>query len=127
MWVGSAIVELHIESAESLKDKRMVVRSLRDRVRRKFGMSCAEVAMQDLHQRARLGLAYVSSSRREVESAFEAVESFIAAAGLAEVTGWMAEIESIDADAVLRISRNISNEDLPWRIDEEDETNRTGE
>lgn len=122
MWVGSAILEIHIPGAESLKDKRMVVRSLRDRVRRRFGVSCAEVSLNDLHQRARLGLAFVSSSRREVESTFESVEGFVASSGDAELTGWVAEIETIDADGILRISQSTPIDDLPWRGDEEDET-----
>ena len=122
MWVGSAILEIHIPGAESLKDKRMVVRSLRDRIRRRFGVSCAEVSQQELHQRARLGLAFVSPARKEVESTFEAVEGFVASSGDAELTGWAAEIESIDADGILRISQSIPINDLPWRNDEEDET-----
>lgn len=128
MWVGSAIVEIHIPSAQSLKDKRMVVRSLRDRLRQRFGISCAEVAKQDLHQIARLGLAFVSGRRTEVESAFEAAEAFVAGSGMAEVTGWVAEIESIDASGILRISQSTPITDLPWKDeeDEEDETDATG-
>lgn len=126
MWVGSAVLEIHIPGAESLKDKRMVVRSLRDRLRRRFGVSCAEVSLQDVHQRARFGLAFVSSSRREVESTFEAVEGFVVSSGNAELTGWSAEVESIDADGILRISQSAPIDDLPWRDDEEDETDSTG-
>lgn len=79
--------------------------------------------MQDLHQLARLGVAFVSSKRAEVESTFEAVESFIDGSGAAELTGWTTEIEAIDAAGVLRISQSGSIADLPWRgDDEEDET-----
>lgn len=124
MWVGSAIIELQIASAQSLKDKRMVVRSLRDRLRQRFGVSCAEAAMQDIHQTARLGIAFVNSRRSEVESTFESVERFVAESGLAEVSGWAAEIESIDAEGILRISQSNPITDLPWK-DDEDETDET--
>lgn len=121
MWVGSAIIELHIPGAQSLKDKRMVVRSIRDRLRRRYGLACAEVAMQDVHQTARLGVAYVSSRRAEVESTFETAERFVAESGAAEVSGWAAEIEFVDASAILRISQSTPITDLPWKDDEDEE------
>jgi hypothetical protein len=46
--------ELHIPGCRSLKEKRMVVRSLRDRLRHRFNLSVAETGLQDVHDRAEL-------------------------------------------------------------------------
>ena len=54
MFVTVALFELHIPHAQSLKDKRMVVRSVRDKLRN-LDLSVKEVAFHDLHQRARKG------------------------------------------------------------------------
>src|SRR5205085_9972494 len=58
--VAVAIYELHIEYAQSLKDKRGVVKSLRDKLRHRFEISAAEVGLQDVHQRARLAVTFVT-------------------------------------------------------------------
>ena len=61
MFVGVSRLSFHIPGARSLKDKRQVVRSFRDRVRARLDVSIAEVEHQDLHQRATFGVAVVSS------------------------------------------------------------------
>ena len=62
MVVALLRLELHIHEARSLKEKRMVVRGLKDRLR-KFNVAVAEVEHQDLWQRAKLAAVTVSSSR----------------------------------------------------------------
>ena len=54
-------LDIHIPHAQSLKDKRMVIRSLKDRLRSKFNVSIAETDHQDLWQRAMLSVATVGS------------------------------------------------------------------
>ncbi|MHC4954097.1 MAG: DUF503 domain-containing protein [Planctomycetota bacterium] len=61
MFVGVLQVDLSLEKARSLKDKRQVVKSILDRVRSRFNVSAAEVDFLDLHQRA--GLAFTAVSR----------------------------------------------------------------
>jgi len=56
-------LEVRIEGAHSLKDKRQVVRSLKDRLRAKFNLAVAELEETDLWQRATLGAVSVSGSR----------------------------------------------------------------
>ena len=56
-------LELRIEHAHSLKEKRHVVKSLKDRLRHKFNVSVAEIDDQDLHNSAVIAAATVSSSR----------------------------------------------------------------
>jgi uncharacterized protein YlxP (DUF503 family) len=54
-------LDIHIPHAHSLKDKRMILRSLRDRLRSKFNVSVAEVDHQDLWQRAQVSVVTVGS------------------------------------------------------------------
>ena len=67
-------LEIRIEGAHSLKDKRQVVKSLKDRLRRKFNVSVSEIEDQDLHNSAVLAAATVSPSRPFAEKVLRAVE-----------------------------------------------------
>jgi len=64
--VGLCTVELFIPESQSLKDKRQVLLSLKDRLREKFNLSVAEVDGQDLWQKAVLGFACVANEGRYV-------------------------------------------------------------
>ena len=72
MIVGLLTLELHLPGAQSLKDKRMVLRSIKDRMK-KFNVAVAEVEHQDLWQRATLGVVTVSHSTEAVDRALGAV------------------------------------------------------
>ncbi|MCB0289065.1 MAG: DUF503 domain-containing protein [Calditrichaeota bacterium] len=61
MIVAVLTVDLYLPGAFSLKDKRMVIRKIKDRLAHKFNISIAEVDFQDKWQRARLGIAQVGS------------------------------------------------------------------
>jgi uncharacterized protein YlxP (DUF503 family) len=65
-------VELHLPVARSLKDKRMVLRRLKDRLRA-FNVSVAEVAHQDLWQRAGLGVVTVATDDQAAEQTLTSV------------------------------------------------------
>ena len=54
-------LDVHIPHAQSLKDKRMVVRSVKDRLRSKFNVAVAEVDHHDLWQRSQLSIVTVGS------------------------------------------------------------------
>lgn len=71
MVVGVCTVELLIPGSQSLKDKRQVVHSVKDRLRGKFNLSVAEVDGLDLWQTAVLGLACVSNDGRHVDQVLE--------------------------------------------------------
>ena len=68
MVVGVLQAELAIFGAASLKDKRRVVRSIKDRIGHKYNVSIAEVADHDFCQKATLGIAMVSNEREYIES-----------------------------------------------------------
>ncbi len=73
MFVGVLQVSLSIPGAHSLKDKRRVVKSVLDRVRRVHTVAAAEVDRQDTWNRAGLGIAFVSNDRRHAESHLQKV------------------------------------------------------
>ena len=72
--IGVLTLELHIEHSHSLKDKRHVVRSLKDRLRSKFNVATAEIDGQDSWQRAVVGIVTVSGDRSRVEQLLQLVE-----------------------------------------------------
>jgi hypothetical protein len=78
--IGVLTLELRIEHAHSLKEKRHVIKSLKDRLRNKFNVSVAEIDDQDLHNSAVIAAATVSSSKVFAIKVLEAVEG--EAAGL---------------------------------------------
>jgi uncharacterized protein YlxP (DUF503 family) len=72
--VGVLTMELRIDHAHSLKEKRHVVKSLKERLRGKFNVSVAEIEDQDLHNSAVIAAAIVSSSREFASQVLQAVE-----------------------------------------------------
>lgn len=77
MVVGTCVVELQIPDTGSLKGKRHVLRSLKDRIRARFNVSIAEVDRQDTWQRATLGVAVVSNDARLVDEILNKVINHI--------------------------------------------------
>lgn len=77
MFVLAMEVDLRLEHARSLKDKRQVVKGLLEASRRRFGVSAAEVGGQDTWQRAVLGFAVVASSARQADEVMDSVDDFV--------------------------------------------------
>src|SRR5262245_49544757 len=97
MTVGIARVTLFVAGSHSLKEKRTVVRRLKDLAQQKFNVAIAEVGENDVWQRAVLGLAVVGNERRFVESQLDEVLSLIRAK--AEVLDVQKELQTFnDAD-----------------------------
>jgi uncharacterized protein YlxP (DUF503 family) len=72
MVVGLLSIELHLPGSRSLKDKRMVLRGIKDRLR-KFNVAVAEVDHHDLWQRAGLGVVTVSTTNAHADRELAAV------------------------------------------------------
>jgi uncharacterized protein YlxP (DUF503 family) len=72
--IGLLTLHLHIEHAHSLKDKRQVVRSLKDHLRKRFNVSVAELDFQDNWQLSLIGVVTVSSSEPFARQILESVE-----------------------------------------------------
>jgi uncharacterized protein YlxP (DUF503 family) len=77
MHVGIARIELHLAENGSLKSKRMVVKSITQRVRNRFNVAVAEVDTQDAWQVATLGIVCVSEDRRHSNEMLNKVLDFI--------------------------------------------------
>ena len=77
MVVSLLQFRLDLEGIESIKDKRRIVSSLKERMQRKFHMSVAEVDLQDSLSRAEIGAAIVSNSRQFGEKVLQKALSFV--------------------------------------------------
>src|SRR5215204_541176 len=77
MHVGVARVALHLAEPGSLKGKRMVVKSVLQRVRNRFNIAVAEVDTQDAWEVATLGLVCVSDDPRHANEMLSKVLAFI--------------------------------------------------
>jgi uncharacterized protein YlxP (DUF503 family) len=77
MIIGTAEITLHASWIGSLKEKRMLAKSLIAQVRHKFNVSVAEVGAQDTHQTLIIGIAWVTGSVRQSDSILEQVLRFV--------------------------------------------------
>jgi uncharacterized protein len=73
MPIGLLTLQIHIPDAQSLKDKRQVLRSLKDRLRGHFNVAVAELDHQDLWQRSLVGVVAISSDAHYLEQSMAAV------------------------------------------------------
>jgi uncharacterized protein len=73
MQIGLLTLEIHISEAQSLKDKRQVLRSLKDRLRAHFNVAVAELEHQELWQRSKVGVVSISSDSKHLEESFVAI------------------------------------------------------
>ena len=73
MPVGLLTLELHIPDAQSLKDKRQVLRSLKDKLRREFNVAVAELDHQEAWQRSVVGVVTLSNEEKHVKEVLQKV------------------------------------------------------
>ena len=73
MPVGLLTLEIHLPYAHSLKEKRAVLRKIRDRLQVRFNVAIAELDHQDAWQQATLGVVSISNSQPLLESVFRQV------------------------------------------------------
>ncbi len=94
MIVGTLRVRLLLREARSLKDKRQVVRSIKDRLRHRFNVSVAEVEEQDHLQLAVLGLAMVSNDTHHVRTTLDQIVQALRGHPVAELVDHEVEVAS---------------------------------
>ena len=73
--IGLVTFELRLDHSHSLKDKRQVVKSLKDRLRARFNVAVAEIDGQELWQRGVVAAVTISSDRGTAEQALERIEN----------------------------------------------------
>lgn len=72
--IGVLTLEIHIEDAHSLKEKRHIVKGLKDRLRNRFNVAVAEIGYQDLWQRSLVSAVTVSGDHAHADSVLQTVE-----------------------------------------------------
>ncbi len=80
MVIGVVSWELHLAGAASLKDKRSVLRSLKDRLHNEFNVSVAETGHHDVWQRAEITACTVATDRRHAASVLSSADGMVASA-----------------------------------------------
>ena len=111
MIVGVCRVSLMVPESHSLKEKRMVLRRIKDRVRQKFNAAIAEVGDGDAWQSAQIGFAVVANERGFVESMVSNIVSFIEGLAVAKIT-------DDEKDVLVYGDENISGEYNHWEPSE---------
>jgi uncharacterized protein len=71
--IGMLTIELFFPHSHSLKEKRMVVKAIKDRLRSRFNAAVAEIGYQELWQRGLLAAVSISADRRVLEELLEAM------------------------------------------------------
>jgi len=85
--IGVQVWELEVLGAQSLKDKRRVLKSLKDRLCDRFRVAVAETDHQDLWQRAELTACAVSAARVHAEQVLQHADEFVAADARVRIIG----------------------------------------
>ena len=98
MYVGVCRFSLVVAHSHSLKEKRSVVRRLRDRVQQRFGVTLSEVGGQDTWQRADLAFSILTATRDGAEAAIAGVVGFSAAQDAGEIAATRHEVLAFGDD-----------------------------
>lgn len=93
MHIGVCTIYLRLYESDSLKDKRRVIKSIKDRVRNKFNVSIAEIEDLDKWQRATLGVVCVSKDAKFANSVLSNVINLIEEVDLVELADYEIEIQ----------------------------------
>ncbi|WP_227765213.1 DUF503 domain-containing protein [Zhaonella formicivorans] len=89
---GICTIKLRIAGAESLKDKRRVIKSLIGRIKSRYNVSISEVEDMDSWQLATIGVAFVSNSTVHVHQTLDSLLDFVEAFGQVELIHFEKEI-----------------------------------
>jgi uncharacterized protein YlxP (DUF503 family) len=76
--VGLVTWELHLAGCQSLKDKRQILKSLKDRLHDRFNVSVAETDHHDKWQRAELSCCALATDRAQAQSVVSSADQFVA-------------------------------------------------
>ena len=77
MRVGLLTLQLHLPESNSLKSKRFIIKSLKDRIKNKFNVSIAEIDANDLWQRSVLGAACVANETKVINQTLDGVRNMV--------------------------------------------------
>jgi uncharacterized protein YlxP (DUF503 family) len=77
MLVACLRIQLHLPGCTSLKEKRFVLNSLKDRLRSRFNLALCETDYQDKWQRSALAIVTIAGSRKGVDKSVQAIVTFL--------------------------------------------------
>ena len=92
MHVGCCSIKFYLHGNQSLKGKRQVVRTIKDRLKNKFNASVAEIGDQDIWQTLHMGIVAVNSDPKYLEGQMNKVVNVIEKMHLAEITDCQTQI-----------------------------------
>jgi len=92
MTIGVLQMELRIHGSRSLKMKRRVVKSLKERIRNRYNCSIAEVGFKDQWARAQLAASVIGDDSRHVNTQLNEIVNFASNHSQAELTGYHIEM-----------------------------------
>lgn len=92
MAVAVGTFTLSLPGVHSLKEKRQILKSLKDRARRNFNVSIAEMELQDVWQSARLGACAISQEKTYAEGALRELADFLASDRRVVFLGYKVEV-----------------------------------
>lgn len=92
MIVGILTLDLYLFEANSLKAKRLLIRSLKDRIRNRFNVSISEVDGNNLWQRSIIGIACVANEKKRVNKVFDDIRKIIISTPSIELIGSSVEM-----------------------------------
>lgn len=91
MFIGLCTIDLHIPDSQSLKSKRQILRSIKDRVRKKFNVAVAEDG-EDLWQRTTLAVTTVNKDKRHINKTLDLIIGLIRGTPSVEILDYRIEI-----------------------------------
>lgn len=92
MFIGLCTIDLHIPDSQSLKSKRHILRSLKDKVRKRFNVSLAEKDEGNLWQRTTLAVATVNKDKRHINQTLDLILGLIKGTPSVEIIDYTIEI-----------------------------------
>ena len=96
MFVAYGKAEIYLPYSQSLKDKRMLVKGVIDRLRKRLSISVAEIDCHDLRQRSIIGFSLVSHQHRDLENFLHVIEeTFYFYSDQMEITSFHYEINDV--------------------------------
>ncbi|MEX2527992.1 MAG: DUF503 domain-containing protein [Gemmatimonadota bacterium] len=79
--------EFSLPGCTSLKEKRSVLRSVKDRLRSRFNVSVSETAFHDVHSRGEISAAWVTTDQRQSDAVASSLDDFVASHARAVLVG----------------------------------------
>lgn len=92
MVIGLGVITFRLHGCRSLKEKRKIVKSIISFLRNNYNASVAEVDLNDVHQRAMIGLALVGNDRMVINSRLDKIFNKVDSLGIAEIIDTNMEI-----------------------------------